>query len=85
MTATDDARLRQLVRRTETPDADLHAGGLSTVEAACHEFLRKRGLIHKLTSRYSALPAKKGVLAASRQTSAAFFVFDVCREDSLSI
>jgi hypothetical protein len=59
MSATDDARLRELVRRTETPDADFHAGGLSTVEAACHEFLRKRGLIHKLTSRYSALPAKK--------------------------
>ncbi len=59
MSATNEARLRQQVRLTETPDADLHAEGLSTVEAACHEFLRKRGLIHNLTSRYCALPVKE--------------------------
>lgn len=59
-TATDNARLRRMAQRTETPDADLTARGLGSVEVACHEFLRKRGLIHKLTSRYRALPAKKG-------------------------
>jgi len=59
MSATDDARLRELVRKADLPDTSLTDRKLYTVEAACHEFLRKRGLIHKLTSRYSALPAKK--------------------------
>lgn len=58
-TATDNARLRRMVQRTEVPDADLHAGGLSSVEVACHEFLRKRGLLHKRTSRYGAVRVKK--------------------------
>jgi len=59
MSATDDARLQKLVRKADLPDTSLTDRKLYTVEAACHEFLRKRGLIHKLTSRYSALPAKK--------------------------
>jgi hypothetical protein len=59
MSATDDARRQQLVRRADLPDRSLTDRNLYTVEVACHEFLRKRGLIHRLTSRYSALPAKK--------------------------
>ena len=41
------------------PDALLSTRAALSVEFTCHEFLRKRGLLHKLTSRYSALPVKK--------------------------
>jgi transposase len=58
MSATSEARLREQVRRADLPDLSLTNGKLYTIQAACHEFLRKRGLIHRLTSRYSALPAK---------------------------
>ena len=58
MSATDDARLRELVLKGDLPDRSLTDRKLYTVEAACREFLRKRGLIHKLTSRYSGMPAK---------------------------
>ncbi len=60
-TATDNARLRRMVQRMEmeTPDALLSTRAALSVEVACHEFLRNRGVLYKLTSRYSALPAKK--------------------------
>lgn len=58
-----------MVQRTEVPDADLHAGGLSSVEAACEAFLRKRGLIRKLTSRYKRGAGEEGFLAAKARNS----------------
>jgi len=61
MSVTDDARLRELVRKADLPDTSLTDRKLYTVEAECHEFLRKRGLIHKLTSRYSPLPVKRSI------------------------
>jgi hypothetical protein len=60
MSATDDARLHEFVRKADLPETSLTDRKLYTVEAAGHEFLRKRGLIHKLTRRFSALPVKKG-------------------------
>jgi hypothetical protein len=56
-TATDMARLRQITLRSEVSDASPR--GLYSIQAACLEFLRKRGLTHKMTNRHGAIPAKK--------------------------
>jgi hypothetical protein len=56
-TATDMARLRLMNLRSEAPDPNPR--GLASVQVACLEFLRKRGLTHKMTSRYGAIPAKR--------------------------
>jgi hypothetical protein len=55
-TPTDQARLRQMIVRSEAPDPNPR--GLASVQAACMEFLRKRGLTYKMTSSYGAIPAK---------------------------
>jgi hypothetical protein len=59
MSATDHARLRELVRKADFPDTSLTDRKLYTVQAACHEFLRKRGLLFKLTSRYGGSMVQK--------------------------
>jgi hypothetical protein len=47
-----------------------------SVEAACHEFLRKRGLLYRMTSRYGGTAAnEKGFI--SRIISR--FVLEPCR------
>lgn len=56
-TATDMARLRQMTLRSEVPDPNPR--GLESVQAACLEFLRKRGLTHKMTSRCGAILAQR--------------------------
>jgi hypothetical protein len=47
------------VRYPRLPDALFSTPVALSVEIARHEFLRKRGLLLKLTSRYSALTVKK--------------------------
>jgi hypothetical protein len=59
MNTTYGARLRQSAQRLEIPDAPLSMVAIQSVEAACHKYLQRRGMIHKLTSSYSGRPVKK--------------------------
>jgi hypothetical protein len=49
----------RLLQRMETPDALLSTRAAPSLEFTSHEFLWKRGPLHELTSRRSALPVKK--------------------------
>jgi hypothetical protein len=43
----------------EIPDKPISTSAVQSVEAACHKFLQKRGMIYKLTSSYSGKRVKK--------------------------
>ena len=51
--------VRQKAERLEIPDRPISTSAVQSVEAACHKFLQKRGMIYKLTSSYSGKRVKK--------------------------
>jgi hypothetical protein len=59
MSTTNAARLRQRAERLEIPDKPISTSAVQSVEAACHKYLQKRGMIYKLTSSYSGKRVKK--------------------------
>ena len=59
MSTTNAARLRQRAEKLEIPDKPISTSAVQSVEAACHKFLQKRGMIYKLTSSYSGKRVKK--------------------------
>jgi hypothetical protein len=59
MSTTNAARLRQRTQRLEIPDKPISTSAVQSVEAACHKFLQKGGMIYKLTSSYSGKRVKK--------------------------
>jgi hypothetical protein len=59
MSTTNVARLLQRAQRLEIPDKPISTSAAQSVDAACHKFLQKRGMIYKLTSSYSGRPVKK--------------------------
>jgi|GraSoi2013_100cm_1033763.scaffolds.fasta_scaffold157800_2 hypothetical protein len=59
MSTTNAERLRQRAERLEIPNKPISTSAVQSVEAACHKFLQKRGMIYKLTSSYSGKRVKK--------------------------
>jgi hypothetical protein len=59
MSTTNAARLLQRAQRLEIPDKPISTSAAQSVDAACHKFLQKRGMIYKLTSSYSGKRVKK--------------------------
>jgi hypothetical protein len=71
MSTTNGARLLQRAQRLEIPDKPISTSAAQSVDAACHKFLQKRGMIYKLTSSYSGRPVKNkaGAIRRRKQTA----------------
>ena len=70
MSTTNTARLRQRAQRLEIPDEPISTVAIQSVQAACHQFLKNRGMLYNWTSRSTRLGRRKLMANETKEVAA---------------